>query len=78
MVSAADKREGRGRLSSIDLLPEEADEDIVWALEQLRARDPHRAQVLVDRRDPLLPLLLGRDLRQLLGVTCLDCLLAFL
>ena len=30
-----DKR-GRGHLSSIDLLPEEAEEDIVWALEQLR------------------------------------------
>ena len=32
------KREarGRGHLSSIDMLPEEAEEDIVWALEQLR------------------------------------------
>ena len=29
-------RRGRGHLSSIDLLPEEAEEDIVWALEQLR------------------------------------------
>lgn len=27
---------GRGHLSSIDMLPEEAEEDIVWALEQLR------------------------------------------
>jgi hypothetical protein len=34
----ADRREGRGRLSSIDLLPEEAEEDVVWALEQLRER----------------------------------------
>lgn len=31
-------REGRGRLSSIDLLPEEAEPDVVWALEQLRER----------------------------------------
>ncbi len=30
--------EGRGRLSSIDMLPEEAEPDIVWALEQLRER----------------------------------------
>lgn len=33
---ASDRREGRGRLSSIDLLPVEAEEDVVWALEQLR------------------------------------------
>lgn len=33
-----DRREGRGRLSSIDLLPEDAEADIVWALEQLRER----------------------------------------
>lgn len=37
MARAADRREGRGRLSSIDLLPEAAEEDVVWALEQLRA-----------------------------------------
>lgn len=33
-----DHREGRGRLSAIDMLPEEAEEDIAWALEQLRTR----------------------------------------
>ena len=33
----ADRREGRGRLSSIDMLPEAAEPDIIWALEQLRA-----------------------------------------
>lgn len=33
-----DRREGRGRLSSIDLLPDEAEAEIVWALEQLRER----------------------------------------
>jgi len=33
-----DRREGRGRLSTIDLLPEDAEPEIVWALEQLRER----------------------------------------
>ena len=33
-----DRREGRGRLSSIDLLPEDAEPEIIWALEQLRER----------------------------------------
>jgi hypothetical protein len=33
-----DRREGRGRLSSIDLLPEDAESDIIWALEALRER----------------------------------------
>ncbi|WP_242095485.1 phage protein Gp27 family protein [Sphingomonas sp. CROZ-RG-20F-R02-07] len=33
-----DRRQGRGRLSSLDLMPEEAEADIVWALEQLRER----------------------------------------
>lgn len=37
-MSAADRRQGRGRLSSIDTLPEEAEEDVVWALEALRER----------------------------------------
>ena len=32
------RREGRGRLSSIELLPEESEPDVVWALEQLRER----------------------------------------
>jgi tape measure domain-containing protein len=32
-----ERREGRGRLSSIDMLPDEATPDVVWALEQLRA-----------------------------------------
>lgn len=37
-MSAADRRQGRGRLSSIDTLPEDAEEDVVWALEALRER----------------------------------------
>ena len=38
MAGRRDRRDGRGRLSSIDLLPDEAEPDIVWALEQLRER----------------------------------------
>lgn len=32
------KREGRGQLSSIDMLPEECEPDIIWAVEELRER----------------------------------------
>lgn len=35
-MSKPDRRQGRGRLSSIDLLPEAADEDVAWLVEQLR------------------------------------------
>lgn len=41
-----DRREGRGRLSSLDLLPEEAEPDIVWALEQLRERTMPQIAIL--------------------------------
>lgn len=43
-----DRREGRGRLSSIDLLPEEAEPDIVWALEQLRERSMPSKMILAE------------------------------
>lgn len=43
-----DRREGRGRLSSIDLLPEEAEADIVWALECLRERTMPQAGILAE------------------------------
>ena len=43
-----DRREGRGRLSSIDLLPDEAEEDVVWALEQLRERKHHQNAILTE------------------------------
>lgn len=33
-----DRREGRGRLSSIDMLPDEAEPDIAWANDALRER----------------------------------------
>jgi hypothetical protein len=43
MPAADDKerQEGRGRLSSIDLLPEDAEPDLIWAHEQLRDRAMH-------------------------------------
>lgn len=41
-----DRREGRGQLSSIDLLPEECDPDIVWAVEQLRERNMPANEIL--------------------------------
>lgn len=33
-----DRREGRGRLSTLDMLPEEAEPDIAWALDALNER----------------------------------------
>lgn len=41
-----DRREGRGRLSSIDLLPEDAEPEIVWALEALRLREQPQNAIL--------------------------------
>lgn len=45
---AAAEQEGRGRLSSIDMLPEEATPDIVWALEELRERRMPAKMILVE------------------------------
>jgi hypothetical protein len=36
--AAGDRREGRGRLSTIDRLPDSAEPDIAWALQALRDR----------------------------------------
>jgi len=44
--NASGRREGRGRLSSLDLLPEEAEGDLVWALEQLRERSMPQTAIL--------------------------------
>lgn len=41
-----DRREGRGRLSSIDMLPDDAEQDIRWALEQLRERTMPQTAIL--------------------------------
>lgn len=50
MTADADKgrQDGRGRLSSIDMLPEEAEPDIAWALEQLRAREKPSKMILAE------------------------------
>lgn len=46
MDEEQNRREGRGRLSSIDLLPEDAEADIAWANEQLRDRTMHSKAIL--------------------------------
>lgn len=38
-------KEGRGRLSSIELLPPEADEAILWAADELRKREKSQLQI---------------------------------
>lgn len=45
--------EGRGRLSSIDLLPEEAQDDILWALGELNQRQRTQADILFELNDRL-------------------------
>lgn len=41
-------RETRGRLSSLDQLPDEAQEDLVWACGELYARQRTQAEILAD------------------------------
>jgi hypothetical protein len=45
--------EGRGRLSSIDLLPEEAQDDIIWAMAQLNERVRTQADILFELNNKL-------------------------
>ena len=42
----AARRAGRGRLSSLDLLPQAAEEDVIWAQAELRARKRTQADIL--------------------------------
>lgn len=44
---------GRGRLSAIDMLPEEAEADIVWAARELAARKRTQADILFELNDRL-------------------------
>lgn len=46
-------REGRGRLSSLDLLPDEAQEDLVWACKELYAAKRTQADILFELNDRL-------------------------
>ncbi|MFZ5749084.1 MAG: phage protein Gp27 family protein [Pseudomonadota bacterium] len=47
-MTVTDAAEGRGRLSSIDMLPEDAEPDILWANEQLRAREKPANAILAE------------------------------
>ena len=55
-------RQGRGRLSSIDLLPDVAEEAIVWALEQLRERKLPQNVIHAEFNEMLLDLNAQHDL----------------
>lgn len=47
------KRHGRGHLSSLDLLPEEAHDDLIWALGQLNQRQRTQSDILFELNDRL-------------------------
>lgn len=49
----SDRRSGRGHLSSLDLLPEEAQEDVVWAVAELNKRARTQADILFEFNDRL-------------------------
>ncbi|RIV82966.1 DUF3486 family protein [Aurantiacibacter xanthus] len=51
---ASGSQRGRGRLSSIDLLPEEAEADVVWALEKLRDRKLPQTVILAEFNERLM------------------------
>ena len=44
---------GRGRLSSLDLLPEEAQDDVIWAVGQLNRRERTQSDILFEFNDRL-------------------------
>lgn len=43
--------DGRGRLGSLDLLPEECRDDLIWALQELHKRERTQADILFDFND---------------------------
>lgn len=49
----SDRASGRGRLSSLDTIPEEGYDDIVWAMEQLNERRRTQADILFELNDRL-------------------------
>jgi hypothetical protein len=53
MARQAKRKEGRGHLSSIDRLPDEAEGAIVWASEQLRERKLPSAVILTEFNERL-------------------------
>ncbi len=48
-----DRRETRGRLSSMDMVPEEAQDDIVWAVGQLNMRERSAEEIRFELNDRL-------------------------
>jgi len=48
-----DDRRGRGRLDSLELLPEEAQDDVIWAVGQLNERHRTTADILFELNDRL-------------------------
>lgn len=48
-----ERREGRGRLSSIEMLPEDAGPDIIWALDQLNERRLPQNTILMEFNERL-------------------------
>lgn len=50
------RRQGRGRLSSIELLPEEASDIVVWAARELSARERVQTDIYAEFRDRLIAL----------------------
>lgn len=46
-------RKGRGRLSSLEQLPEEAQDDVIWAIGQLNERRRSQADILFELNDRL-------------------------
>lgn len=46
-------RSGRGRLSSLDLLPDEAQDDLLWAMSELNQRKRSQADILFELNDRL-------------------------
>ena len=53
MARQAKRRQGRGHLSSIDMLPDEAEAAIVWANDQLRERKLPSAVILAEFNEQL-------------------------
>lgn len=49
----AEDRRGRGRLDSLELLPEEAQDDVIWAVGQLNERRRSTADILFELNDRL-------------------------
>lgn len=58
-MARRNRKEGRGHLSSIDMLPDEAEAAIVWANDQLRERKLPSAVILTEFNEQLADLGIG-------------------